>query len=270
MNNSNQNKTKGTINSHVQMPKSVLRKFEVNHRLCYYDVQKGIIGNGGSANSINTEPDYYSHEMEITLNNEYETGFINTVNYIIKALEKEEPFEVSSHQVETIYSFFYALIARSPKLFSIANENMIHAQFSNIPIRKQHDNIVYSALTIEKNNNYGKEFFVSFLKNNSNIPFVLPIRGMYNILLRNYHVIVMPIHPYYAVLLVHNNLLSEFIHDDQNHPMYIDNPNIIFNLNLRAFKDQCSDEWGYVVSSDKSLLENLKQKAKEEIVTNSL
>ena len=258
-----QSKPKGIINSHIQMPKSILRKFEDNHYLYYYDVKKEIIGNRGTSNSINTEPDYYSPEMENMLNREYETRFISAVNFIINALDKEAPFEIDYEQIKSIYSYFYALIARSPKLFSIATKNMIHAQFANIPIRLQHDFIVNNALEIGKSNEYEKEYFVSFLINDSTIPLVLPIRGMYNILLKNYHVIVMPVHPRYAILFVHKDLQNEFYIDNQNSPMSINSPRIIFDFNLRAFKDQCSDEWGYIVSSNKDLLITLEQKAKE-------
>ena len=255
----NHKKTKGTIDSHVQMPKSILRKFETNHHYYYYDVVKDIIGNRGTANTTNTEPGYYSYQMEYMLNQKIESPFLNVANRIINALEKEAPFDIDTKQIGYIFSYFYALIARSPKLFSIATKKMIYTQFANIPTQLLHDTIVSNAIGIGYNQEYEKNYFISFLVNGSSLPLVLPVRGMYTVLAKNHPLIIMPIHPSYAILLVHNDLQSEFIQDNQNHLMYTDNPKIIFNFNLRAFKDQCSDKWGYVVSADKDLLIKLRR-----------
>ena len=58
------------MDSHIQMPKFMLRRFEnEQHELLYYDVETNVIAKG-FPKSINTEEDYYSDVMESILNRE--------------------------------------------------------------------------------------------------------------------------------------------------------------------------------------------------------
>ena len=64
------------IDSHIQMPKSVLKRFEdKNHRFYYFDVKGGFIGNNGHSGKINTKQGFYSKEAEEFLNKNIEKPF---------------------------------------------------------------------------------------------------------------------------------------------------------------------------------------------------
>ena len=64
------------INSHIILPKFLLKNFEIDHSFWYYDIDGYYIAKG-YASSFNTEKGYYSEEMEQILNSTVETPFSN-------------------------------------------------------------------------------------------------------------------------------------------------------------------------------------------------
>ena len=66
----------GNMNSHIQMPRFLLSRFENEyHSFFYYDVEKGLIGTNGHAKSMNTEHGYYPDVIEKYFSNELEQPF---------------------------------------------------------------------------------------------------------------------------------------------------------------------------------------------------
>ena len=66
----------GSVDSHIQMPRFLLARFENEcHSFFYYDVKKGFIGSNGHAKSMNTEHGYYPDEVEKLLSDEIEKPF---------------------------------------------------------------------------------------------------------------------------------------------------------------------------------------------------
>ena len=73
------------VNSHIQMPRVLLKRFHnSNNRFFYYDVKKHIIGINGTAKSTNTELDYYSQPTEDYFRDNIETPFGELLTYIEK------------------------------------------------------------------------------------------------------------------------------------------------------------------------------------------
>lgn len=67
------------------MPKVLLKRFHNdNNRFFYYDIQKQIIGNNGTAKSINTQLGYYSQQTEDYFRDNIETPFGEVLTYIEK------------------------------------------------------------------------------------------------------------------------------------------------------------------------------------------
>lgn len=91
------------INSHIQMPKVLLKRFHNdNSRFFYYDVQKHVIGNNGRAKSINTQLGYYSQQTEDCFRDNIETPFGEVLTYIEKTGIDRETFTISSSAKEII------------------------------------------------------------------------------------------------------------------------------------------------------------------------
>ena len=67
----------GSVNSHIQMPRFLLARFEnERHSFFYYDVKKGFIGSNGHAKSMNTEHGYDPDEIEKLSSDEIENHLI--------------------------------------------------------------------------------------------------------------------------------------------------------------------------------------------------
>lgn len=75
------------MNSHIQMPKCVLKQFaNEDNVLFYYNFKDGHIAKS-SAKYINTEKNYYSDEMEMFFNRNIETPFSKVIEEIKNLIE---------------------------------------------------------------------------------------------------------------------------------------------------------------------------------------
>lgn len=64
------------VNSHIQMPKEMIKRFHNEYNLCcYYNVEGNFIGTKGPAESLNTEWGYYSVDAEHYLRDTIEPPF---------------------------------------------------------------------------------------------------------------------------------------------------------------------------------------------------
>ncbi len=107
---------KESINSHIQMPKCILKRFEdANHRFCYYDVEKNIIGTGGHAKSLNTQIGYYSLYMEEFFNNNVERPLSDFLKEIDTIDFDKDAILIPTHQKDVICTFIYSLVARTER-----------------------------------------------------------------------------------------------------------------------------------------------------------
>ena len=53
------------VNSHIQMPKEVIKRFHNQYKLCcYYDVKGNFVGTKGTAESLNTAWGFFSARTE--------------------------------------------------------------------------------------------------------------------------------------------------------------------------------------------------------------
>jgi len=105
-------KRSSDIQSHIQMPKLLLKRFHNdNNRFCYYDVKRGFIGTKGTAESTNTELGYYSLATEHYLRDKIETPFGKILAYIDKIDFDQECFHIASDFEQSTRNFIYALMA---------------------------------------------------------------------------------------------------------------------------------------------------------------
>ena len=247
------------INSHIQMPKSILRKFEddTNH-IYYYDVNIGKIDRS-TPKSWNTELDYYDENTEKFLNKNIETPFLKVVSFIEKNIDKL-PFSIPDSCFKDIKSYFNALIARSPQLFKEAMDN---SDFAKILLDEQSQHILtlFSALEeIEKKDMFG-DFSFTFLQNKTEMPFVLPIMGMYSYAKADTgeRKIILPITPKIAILMVENKFLNEHTHADGTKVLYeVNDTSLVYSYNCYAVKYQQHLKYGSVVANNKQLLIDIK------------
>lgn len=249
-----------TINSHIQMPKLLLKRFEnKNHCFYYYDVKKGVIGSNGHAKSLNTELGYYSAEVEEYLNNYVETPLSDLLSQIDCINFDASSFDMPPKIAVLIRRFIYSLIARSPKMIPEIKKKSIYYQF--LAPQAQHDYAVCEGMSIAENMGILNDWFVTFAVNKTTTPFVLPMFGIYNFKYESVDMALLPISPYKSILLVKNDGLRLFLHDGILSMILIVDDAQMDWFNEQAFSVQFSAGYGYVVSPDKaSLIKCVKQK----------
>ena len=109
------------INSHIVLPKFLLKNFEIDHSFWYYDIDKDVVAKG-HASSFNTEKGYYSDGVEQTLNSEVETPFSNLLNEYSNSIRGDDEFEMSLNDILCIKRFFYSFLCRNPQMVEIVKD----------------------------------------------------------------------------------------------------------------------------------------------------
>ncbi len=249
-------KTEETIiDSHIQMPKRVLKKFE-NKQHCFYryDVRTGIIAKG-YPKTTNTQKGFYSKEMEQSLNQNIEQP-LDVIYKTINDISIDHPKGTIPSLLDYVAKrFVYALIARNPdnidrvKAYRFLKETMSEQQL--------HDLGAFLGIAAELEREFLANWGTTIAVNRTETPFVLPTCGVYYLIIRNVLHLVLPVTPEKAVVFVEENGKDTIINNGIVHPYSIDNLDDIMTFNRNAFSTQILYGNGYVVSPQKELLEVL-------------
>lgn len=252
------NKRDGLVNSHIQMPKLLLKRFHNRfNKFFYYDVREGFIGTNGSAKSINTEYGYYSASTEQFLRDYIETPFGQIVKYIENIDLSQDYFRLTPDFEETTMNFVYALLARDPDTVGEINKNSIFLQF--LPARTRHDIAARNGIAFAKKEKLFSEYILTFMVNDTETPFVLPLMGLYSYSINGHNIINLPISPKIALCLVHKSYVSRLLHDDGTISMFMVNtPEQLKKMNDFAFAAQNRHNWGCVICPQRDELDRLK------------
>lgn len=238
------------------MPRCVLKRFENEcHSFFYYDVTKGIIGSNGHAKTMNTQLGYYSNEVEHYLNDNIEAPFSKVLQFVDQTDFDAPVFQVNNDFSTNVKPFVYALIARDPRLLSQINGNSLFYQF--LPKQSQHDFAAVEGIRLALENGLLDAYDVTFWVNKTKKPFVLPMCGIYLYKSKDVIHINLPITPQIAITLLESKGLPTLIKNDVISMYLIEEELIINYFNGLAFRTQCNAGWGYVVSPEKNVLEEL-------------
>lgn len=255
---------KESINSHIQMPKCILKRFEdANHRFCYYDVEKNIIGTGGHAKSLNTQIGYYSLCTEAFLNSNVEKPLSDFLKEIDAIDFDQDVIIISSPKKDAICTFIYSLIARSPSILSKANE--YEAFWSLLCEHDRHDFAAEQGIILAQEKKLLNDYRLTFTYNKSVKPFVLPMIGMYSFIFHGLKHIIIPISPRLAITLIENDSNNHKENQNILQLYYVEDTAVIDQYNILAFNTQCREKAGYVVSHNKQILEELRKRTNENI-----
>lgn len=245
------------MNSHIQMPKFVLRRFEnEDHKLFFYDVKTGIIASG-FANTINTEEGYYSPEAEELLNANVEGPFSRILKYLDSIDYDADSFTLPPDFMDTVKTYLNALLVRNPKTFQSTANKSVFMQF--FPVQQQHDMTVVAGLDEARKTDYFRDYFPTFMNNETDVPFILPVCGFYWFVRDGAQHVNIPIDPQTAITLVENKLLDKIIKNDKIRMYRVDHEKDLDSLNCRAMMEQKNLGYGRVVSRNKEILERVKE-----------
>ena len=243
------------INSHIILPKFLLKNFEIDHSFWYYDIDGYYIAKG-YASSFNTEKGYYSEEMEQILNSTVETPFSNLLKRYRSSVRDDDEFEMSTDDIQFIKRFFYSLLCRNPQMVEQVKKSSVFFQF--LPETDQHDYAAFAGIMEGEQQDLFKEYDATFFVNRTEIPFVLPNCGMYNLNLKNVPAIAFPVSP--DIMFALGKAMGEKKGNVVVLPRgLITEAMVIRRMNMQAMKQQISmNSGGRIICSQKEELERLK------------
>lgn len=253
----NTSKKQDGVNSHIQMPKEVLKRFQNKYNLlCYYHVEGNYVGTKGTAESLNTEWGFYSIATEHYLRDTIETPFGVVLANIDSLDFNQSSVSVNPGFEETARNFICSLIARDPVI--MREMGMEGNLLSFLPEQVQHDFMAVNGYNLMKRNGSFSDYFLTFLINETDVPFVLPIGGLYNYSYNGKSAINLPISPNLALCLLHKELADQMVQGEIIKMLSVSEPDMIMLMNKCAFRVQKQRGWGYVICPEREELDRLK------------
>ena len=246
-----------SINSHIQMPKCVFKEFaKENNGFYKYNIQSGII-NRGFPKSTFTEEGYYSDTMEKMLNRFVETPLKKLLDFARELPTKPLPIVLDDEIKEIALVFVKSLIARSPTLYSAVRKNSFFFQFASQ--QNQHDIIVNYAMREKKMEELFSKFDLSFMINETSVPFVLPTRGIYEYRINGILCMNVPLNPNCAIFFKEKGKAIHKSNDGETEITILPEgfDDVARKINSFALQRQLQDRIGYIVCHQKEVLNSL-------------
>lgn len=253
------------LDSHITVPKVVYKEFLDGCDLYFkYDVKRDIISRGSPRTTF-TEKDYYSDATEKILNKYIERPLKELLIFCREIVNSKEIIIDDSSQ-EKAWTYFASLFARNPKMCNLIYENSTYFQF--LSKQNQHDITVDLIMSSFNNSDFTQKIALSFLINRTSVPFVLPSRGFYEYTINDVTCHAIPLNPYVCLNFKEKDKEIHRGIDENSYLMIApDMSDFVYKLNEFAFIRQKNDALGYVVSSDKNMLEKLRDSVNNHMIS---
>ena len=195
------------VDSHVQLPKLLLKNFRTNEHLYYINTSSNTIKRS-SASNYNTKFGYYSLFFEDYLSKNYEKIIVDIMDAVTPFINKEVSNITLVDLSNKINKLFLMTLFRNPKYVKEINEHSVFARIIDGGFDSE-----YLAFTSEKmKNNFIKGFRPIPLVNETN-------KGMITLkaLISNLKIddgietMIIPFHPKFAIALVPNEHYKKMI-----------------------------------------------------------
>lgn len=234
------------VNSHIQMPKQVMKNFVNEHgQIFYYDFEKEKIGKG-YPKSLYTEIGYYSDYVEDFLGAEIESELGELLTFL-KNTKFELGEEPPAAYVDIAFRYIYSLIARSPSLQKEISANSVFYQF--LTEIDRHDLAAHDAYLMAKERNIFQQYRISFLDNRSLENLVLPTGGITQCKKR----LFCPVSPQRAIVL--DDIKMEQDEKKRIVVVYeIDDFDTIHQINCLSFRQEMTRDSKYIISDNRDLI----------------
>ena len=116
------------IDSHIQMPKCILKNFVNEYQsFYYYDVEETKI-KMSRPKSLNAQNGYYSGRVEHMLQKIVESPLGNKLKYV-KDNDFSEPIDIPRNFNDVVMTYIHSLIARAPHMYETIERHSIFLQF---------------------------------------------------------------------------------------------------------------------------------------------
>ena len=246
------------VNSHVQIPKSVLKQFAYsNGQVNYLDLNNCRI-RSCSPKTLGTEFGYYSEAMEQWLSSEIEGPFSELsaqINHFAADGSHDLVLPVSVE--ETCKKYVTASMARSEVALKAFYDKSVTAAFADD--QENHDLLVYYSTVNKKGISplIGDHQMLT-LVNHTNRQFVVPRNCFYDINHKGYSCIIVPISPYCALELVPHDYSANNVNGTTVRLGIVDKPEIVEAMNIRALQVEYTYNKSFVASANREELDQLR------------
>lgn len=204
------------VDSHVQLPKLLLKNYRTNYNLFYLNTSSNKIIKS-SAKNYNTSFGYYSLEFEEYLSVTYEKIISSIIELFIPFINQEITTITLKDLSTNINKLFFMALIRNPKYIKEINEHSLTAQLFDGGYDAE-----YLAITGEKmNTNFIKGYTPVPLVNTTNKNLVTIKSLVSNLYIDGgIECMVMLLHPKFAIALVPNDYYKKMI-DEQGEQTYL-------------------------------------------------
>ncbi|MBQ2747195.1 MAG: DUF4238 domain-containing protein [Firmicutes bacterium] len=245
------------INSHIRMPKCVLKQFaDDNHVVYFWDLEKGWILDR-SAKSINTEKDYYSEDAEHFLRDNIETPLGQILKFVRSIDPKNPEFTMDNEMKDVMRRFVHSLVARSRAMLTKINQTSIFAQF--LPKRDLHDWAAVMGIEEAHNSRVFEDWEITFTENHTEVPFILPLCGTYSFSFNGDTMFNVPVTPHYAITFMPRAVAHKYVIDGKMRLFQIVNSEQAMRFNMFALNSERKDGNYGIASNSRKLLEVIKE-----------
>ena len=204
------------VDSHVQLPKLLLKNYRTNYNLFYLNTSSNKIIKS-SAKNYNTSFGYYSLEFEEYLSVTYEKIISSIIELFIPFINQEITTITLKDLSTNINKLFFMALIRNPKYIKEINEHSLTAQLFDGGYDAE-----YLAITGEKmNTNFIKGYTPVPLVNTTNKNLVTIKSLVSNLYIDGgIECMVLLLHPKFAIALVPNDYYKKMI-DEQGEQTYL-------------------------------------------------
>lgn len=205
------------VDSHVQLPKLLLKNFRTDDNLFYLNTSSNKIIKS-SAKNYNTSFGYYSLEFEEYLSIRYEIIISSIIESFLPFINQEVTTITLEDLNKNINKLFFMAFVRNPKYVKEINKHSLTAQLFDGGYDAE-----YLAITGEKmNTNFIKGYTPVPLVNTTNKNLVTIKTLVSNLYIDGgIACMAMLLHPKFAIVLVPNEYYKKMI-DDQGQQNYLE------------------------------------------------
>lgn len=195
------------VDSHVQIPRTLLNHFRTDNYLYYINTSNNKIMRS-SARRYNTKFGYYSLYFEDYLSKNYENIIVDIINTILPFANKEKKIITFTNLHEKINKLFLMSLFRNPKYVEEIN---YYSVFSQI-VDEGYDSEYIAYIGEKINRDYIKNYTPVVLINETNRG-ILTIKYLFSNLKIDGGVncMLIPLHPKFAIALIPNEYYKNMI-----------------------------------------------------------
>lgn len=226
-----------TINSHIQIPRFILKNFEDDKNSLYQLDVKSMAIRRGHAKTLNTQKGYYSNDTEALLEKLMESPFSKLLIPL-----RQHDFDTAYYTVpkdfeKAVKRFICMLISRSPQMYKVIYDKSELLPFVFVADEDKPDIPVRVALSNDYSNIFD-EYLVTFAVNKSSVSFVLPLSATYGVKVWGSSLILFPVAPDFAIVLVHREIAKKFLEGSSMKVLLFEHDTVVRRTNLMALKSQ--------------------------------